>query len=445
MEARNNNSSSVRAKKIAQRTTVLVLLVALAVVAWIFLPRMFSNDGPGLADSQSRPQTVFVDLLTLEEQQVSIPIRYSGEIRAKRKTDIGFPRGGKIEKIFFDEGEFVKPTQKIAELDNRQPTARLKQLKAEMMMVTAMRDEMLQGPRTEMIQAARANVEDLEHQLENAVLDFERSVRLLEKRGISQQEHDQATYLVRTIQAKISAAQAQFEQLNTGTRAEQVDASEARLNAAIAAVELAQSDLEDCTLRAPYSGTIERRMLDEGAVVSAGTPVLSLIESDQLEFHVGIPVKLASSISDGEAMSILVGGTETKATLKSKLKSLDLATRTLKVVLSLDPSATDLGIVDGQMGQIEFQQASETRGFKIPVTAIVNDQQGLWSCYTVSKIDGKQIAKRQAIEVLYFQGDWVFVRGTISEGQTIVTSGLQRLSNGQVVKSTRSESKDEGD
>ena len=68
-------------------------------------------------------------------------------------------------------------------------------------MVTALRDEMLQGPRTEMIQAARANVEDLEHQLENAVLDFERSVRLLEKRGISQQEHDQATYLVRTIQA----------------------------------------------------------------------------------------------------------------------------------------------------------------------------------------------------------------------------------------------------
>ena len=175
-------------------------------------------------------------------------------------------------------------------------------------------------------------------------------------------------------------------------------------------------------------------MLDEGTVVSAGTPIFSLFETDHLEFHVGLPAELANTISKGQQISVKFGEIEIDAMLKSKLETLDVATLTQQIVLTFDESAVDQGIIDGQIGQVQFEQVSETKCFKIPVSAIANDQQGLWSCFTVEG-DGEQVARQQSIEVLHFDGDWVFVRGTLTEGQSIVTDGLQRISNGQRVQS----------
>ena len=423
---------------LTSRTTLTLLLAAGAVCALVFLVPALSGDrtDPGESEPESEPQIVFVNLATLHElPEMHIPIWYSGEVRAKRKTDVGFARGGKVNEVLFEEGDFVEEQTPLAILDSRQAAARLKQLQAEVNVATAVRDEMSEGPRTETIRAAKADVKDLEQQLDNAVIDLERSVRLLDKKGISQQEFDQSELAVKSLTTKIAAAKAQLDLLETGTRQEQMDASEARLAAAAAAVELAQADVDDCTLKAPFSGMIVRRMLDEGAVVDAGTPVYSLIETDHLEFHVGVSAELANTISRGQTVSVNFGKTQADATLKSKIKTLDVATLTRKIVFTFDETAAEQGIIDGQIGQIQFEQVTETKCFKIPVSAIVNDQQGLWSCYTVSKSDGQQIAKRQSIEVLHFDGDWVFVRGTLSDGESIVTDGLQRLTSGQLVQS----------
>ena len=417
------------------RTTWTLLLTVGAICALVFLFPMLSGEKTNQeAGKESEPQTVFVNLATLRElPEMHIPIWYSGEVRAKRRTEVGFARGGKVDEILFEEGDFVEEEDRLAVLGSRQAVARLKQLQAEVNVARAVRDELSEGPRSETIRSATADVKDLEQQLENAVVDFQRSTRLLAKRGISQQEFDQSELGVKSLRAKMAAARAQLELLETGTRQEQVDAAEARLAAATAAVELAQADVDDCTLKAPFSGMIVRRMLDEGAIVSAGTPLFSLMETDHLEFHVGVPAELANTISPGQKFSINFGETEADATLKSKVRTLDVATLTRKIVFALDETASEQGIVNGQIGQIQFEQVTKNKCFRIPVTAIVNDQQGLWSCYTVSKSDGEQIAKRQSIEVLHFDGEWVFVRGTLSDGQSIVTDGLQRLSSGQFV------------
>lgn len=422
---------------LTSRPVWVLILAAVAICAYLFLPGLLSGWKPESAnvEQESKAQQVFVNLAMLHElPHVEIPVWYSGEVRAKRKTDVGFARNGKVVQVLFAAGEFVQEQTPIAILDSRQATARLKQLQAEVRVATAVRDELSQGPRTETIRAAQAEVKNLEQQLENGMIDFRRSTRLLAKKGISKQEFDRSELNVKTIRTQIAAAKAQLELLETGTRQEQNDAAEARLSAAEAAVELAQADVDDCTLKAPFSGMIVRRMLDEGTVVSAGTPIFSLFETDQLEFHVGLPVELANTISKGQLIPVRFGEIEFDAMLKSKLETLDTATLTQQIVLTFDESAVDEGIIDGQIGQVRFEQVSETKCFKIPVSAIANDQQGLWSCFTVEG-DGEQVARQQSIEVLHFDGDWVFVRGTLTEGQSIVTDGLQRISNGQRVQS----------
>ena len=161
------------------------------------------------------------------------------------------------------------------------------------------------------------------------------------------------------------------------------------------------------------------------------------MESDHLEVHVGVAKSLADDLTIGQGLNVEVDGTSVSATVKTKLLTLDSSTQTQKVILTLHETAALNGIVDSQACRVEFHQTNNSRGFRVPVTAIVNDQQGLWSCFTI-EAEGrdKLLARRQSVEVLHFEGDWVFIRGTIENGQQLIANGLQRLTNGQQVELT---------
>lgn len=417
-----------------------VLIAGGALAAVFLIPQL---SGGKTEDSQeSTAQRVYVKTIPLvRNDQFTIPIWYSGEVQARRKTNVGFQRGGKVVEILCDEGDYVEHNQVIARLDSRQLTARAKQLAAETLVAKARLDELRKGPRIEAIRTAAANVDDLKHQRENAELDLERARNLRTKGAVSQQEYDQSHYLVQTLNARIDASEAQLEELKVGTRIEQVDAAEALYASAQAASELAKHDLDDCTLRAPYSGTVIQRMVDDGAVLDTGRPVVRLVESNRLELNVGLPVQLVRQLVEGQAIEVEVDGAHVSAIVKTKLLALDPMTRTQTVVLELAESAAHMGIVDSQMGRVKFETVADEEGFVLPVAAIVNDQQGLWSCFTVELEDGEHVVKRQSVEVLHFQGDFVFVRGTIQDGETIVSEGLQRLTHGLVVRLAEHEEK----
>lgn len=438
--AQTVTDSSFFAKKmtlrhfLTSRTTWGVLFLGLVAASWAFLPGVLSkSDDP--KGSVSEAQTVYVKTMVLEcRAEFKIPVWYSGEIVARRKTMLGFQRNGRIVEVTVDEGDWVNEGDVIARLDHRQLSARIKQLGAEMLVAKARLAELEAGPRQEAIRSAAANLSDLRQQRKNSQLDLERASSLLPRGAISQQEFDQVDFQVKAIDARIAAATAQLDELVTGTRVEKLQAARAGLEGAQAANELAEYDLDDCTLKAPFSGNITRRMTDEGAVVDAGQPVIELVESEHLEIHVGLPVELAHQLETDDTLSVETGKQSTDAKLRSKLSALNTATRTQKVVLTLDKTAAEKGVVDGQLGRVKFENVNQIASFKLPTSAIVNDQQGLWSCFTVEAQGQNQIARRQSIDVLHFQGDFAYVRGTLSDGQLLVTDGLQRLSNGQVVQ-----------
>jgi multidrug resistance efflux pump len=410
-----------------------IVAALLAVAAWFLLPAIGGQNEAAKTDA--KPQMVYVKTIRLEKRSdFLIPVWYTGQVRARRKTQVAFQRAGKVTEIKFDEGDSVTEGQLIALLDARQVNARMHQMSAQLLAIRARRDELKKGPRIQAIRTAQANVTDFQQQLANANLDLEREGRLLRKNAGSQQEYDRAKYSVTTLQARIDAASAQLEELKVGTRIEQVDAAEAQLESARAAAEIAEHDFDDCTLRAPFSGTITRRMIDEGAVVDSGTPVFELVESSRLELSVGLPVEICRDLNPGDSATVDVSGVKVTATLRAKRLAMDRTTRTQAAIFDLATGAATQGIVDNQMGRIKFEKSMQEAGFLIPTNAIVNDQQGLWNCYTVEERDGKTVVQRQSVEVLHFQGDFVFVRGTITEGQRVVAEGLQRLTSGQVVQ-----------
>jgi len=119
-----------------------------------------------------------------------------------------------------------------AQLQELQAGPRTQDIDAARARVAAARaqlEELQAGPRTESIDAARANIRDVEEQLELARKRSKRREELYEEGAISREQFDEAATSVRALEANLDAARSQLEELETGTRPEQLEAQKARL------------------------------------------------------------------------------------------------------------------------------------------------------------------------------------------------------------------------
>ncbi len=203
----------------------------------------------------------------------------------------------------------------------------------------------------------------------------------------------------------------------------------AGLTQARAALRSAEVAVSEAEIRAPYAGRVQARYVDEGSQVNPGQPVLQLVETVNKEAHVGLPEQLAASLAAGSSHEVIWGGQSYRATLRSVLPVVDPANRTLTAVFKFNEQAAaalPIGAV------VELALASEVagNGYWVPLTALTESDRGLWGVYVVN---GEQQLERRLVEIVHAESNRAFVRGTLSSGDRIVASGVQRLVPGQRV------------
>ena len=61
-----------------------------------------------------------------------------------------------------------------------------------------------------------------------------------------------------------------------------------RVKAQIASIDI---DIAKSKITAPFDGIVSSRLIDEGAVVAAGTPLLTVLEADRRQARIGLPLR----------------------------------------------------------------------------------------------------------------------------------------------------------
>jgi RND family efflux transporter MFP subunit len=243
--------------------------------------------------------------------------------------------------------------------------------------------------------------------------------------------------------AQLNEAQHNLDELLNGTRKEQIAAQRAvvtELDAAIADIDV---DLRKSTLKAPFDGTIARRLVDDGTVVDVGQPVFRLVEDQVLEARIGLPVHAAGRLVAESLQRVKIGGKYFQATVAGRFPEVDPATRTRTVILRLEDSAV-ADVVHGQVVRLELEETVEASGFWLPFTALSKGTRGLWTSLVLVEADKKDSTQgalfrveRRDIEVLHTQSERVLVRGTLNSGEQVVASGTHRVVPGQLVHLTK--------
>ncbi|MDJ0900306.1 MAG: efflux RND transporter periplasmic adaptor subunit [Xenococcus sp. MO_188.B8] len=383
--------------------------------------------------TQVKPLTVKTTQIQLVNSYQTVQ-SYTGEVVARLKSEVGFERSGKLVTVLIDEGDRVTPGTVLAKLDTKNLAAQHQSLIAQKAQATARLAELKNGARAEDIAAAEARVRDLEKQLELEQLKSDRRAYLYNEGAISAEQLDEVAFNSQALAERLTNAKSNLAELINGTRYEQIAAQQAvvdQLSAQIADLEIT---IAKSTLKAPFSGAISMRHVDEGTVVEAGQAILRLVSDSQPEVKIGVPINVAAKLSSGSQQIVEIGGKTYQAKVKSVLPEVDPATRTRTIVLRLAATAQ---VSPQEIARLQITQTIATEGYWLPVTALVKSERGLWSCYAIVVTDSNEAnnyqVERRLVEVLETNGEQVLVKGTLQPGDAIITEGAQRLVPGQLV------------
>jgi RND family efflux transporter MFP subunit len=395
------------------------------------------------ADETAVPSALPVQVMAVESVAGYETERtYTGEIVARRSSDLGFELGGKVVSLRVDEGDVVAVGEPIARLDTASLEAQRRELEAQVAVQLAQLQELEAGPRQQTIDAAQAAVADLQAQLELSQIQEARRLELYQGGAIARDDYDQQSFNTASLTSRLNQAQRQLDELRAGTRIEQVNAQDARIAQIQASIDSLDVQIEKSVLYAPFSGEVSRRSVDEGTVVSVGAPVVTLMEGGVIEARFGLPSDRVANLSLGSTQMIVLGagkagtaGNQTyTGTVSRILPEVDPQSRTVTVVVELPSRAA---LRSGQTVRLKQTERQSLDGVWVPSTALVPGVRGLWSLYVLgaadeAAIDTFVVAKRD-VEVLHTEGDRMLVRGTVRTGDRAIVSGIQRIVPGQRV------------
>ena len=224
-----------------------IFLLAVSFFGWQIYQRV--NSDKEIVKRGRKKIPVAVEIAPVQQATVQDIGRYSGSLYPKAAFVLAPKIGGRLEKIWVNIGDELQSGTLIAVLDDAEYKQQVSQAKAE-------------------LEVARANLLEQENALENATREHERAVALREKKSASESQLDASLSDLKAQEAKLKVAVARVAQGE-------------------AAMRVANVRLEYTRIHVPGNNNtgyrvVGERFVDEGAMLAANTPIVSIIDIGKL-------------------------------------------------------------------------------------------------------------------------------------------------------------------
>lgn len=230
-----------------------------------------------------------------------------GELASDR-VELTAEAGEPVIEILVNEGEAVVAGQVLLHQDTSRATARLAEAQAATREAQARLDELVRGPRSELIAAARANVSGAARELEFRKSEHARLQELKARNLTSAESLDRARAALDAAQANDGVRRAQLQELLTGTTIEELAQAEHAVAQASARHDLLTVDLERHSIVAPVDGIVDSRLFEVGERPNPGQPLLILLPGEQPHARVYIPEQQRVAVRVGDNVTVRVDG-----------------------------------------------------------------------------------------------------------------------------------------
>jgi RND family efflux transporter MFP subunit len=360
----------------------------------------------GVLVSQGRPVPV-------EAAEVQAPAALAGGIAvldatgyvtARREATVSFKVTGKLADVLIEEGDRVEQGQKLATLDDIDQRTQLRLAQAR-------------------LDAMQAQLGQLEAEAEQAQRDLKRQQDLNERKLTPIQTLEDA----RTRAASLAA---------------QLLAQRRQIDVAAAERQVAQVDLDNTVIHAPFTGVVVAVSAQPGEIVSpisAGggftrTGICTIVDMDSLEIEVDVNESYINRVRPGQPVSAVLDAYpdwKIPAEVIAIIPTADRSKATVKVRIALKEK--DARIVPDMGARVSFLQENEAgappRGVLVPGNAIVQRE----GKSVVFEIEGDRVQQRELPPGQAY-GDMQLIEGGLKPGARVVRNPPAELQDGMRVQ-----------
>jgi RND family efflux transporter MFP subunit len=235
--------------------------------------------------------------------------------------------------------------------------------------------------------------------------------------------------------AAFSLARLEDKNLEVASARSAVAETQASLIRSQANQKLAEINLYNAKIRAPFSGVVSKRYIDVGAYVNVGSAVVDVIDDQHLEIEASVPAKRIGGLAPGTNVSFQLetANDQNQSTLPASVRAVvpdeDPLTRTRKVRFTINLSVEERNLATNQSVVLAIPAGEERNVVSVHKDAVIN-RKGKDIVFIVE--DG--VANIRTIKLGESIGTRFVVLGGLKAGDTVVVRGNERLRPGQKVK-----------
>ncbi len=361
---------------------IRILLIVAAVILGIVGYRVVSNlmANAETAKRSSGDKTAVVTVSHAKRERIQPKFKFSGTLVPVWQADVAAKVDGRIERIFVDEGDAVAAGQALLELEQSDTRA----------------DVMI----------AKGAYIDAKTNLEKAKTDVSRYEMLYKEGAVSKESLDNMRFALENAKGKLEAAEG--------------------------ALSAADSGLFGTTVTTPRAGIIQKRYYQEGYYAKTGTALFNIADISSLLARIDIPESYVQSIYPGSVVTFTIPsmkGADKEVTGRITRISpvASLPSRTFEAEVSVDNEGRRLR--GGVYAEAVITAEPKENVLTVPLSAIVmrDDQR---TVYVVEN----GVAVRRVLETGYIGENLVEVLSGITEEDTIITGGQNKVREGGKVK-----------
>ncbi len=333
---------------------------------------------------------VEVDRVIQEKISQSVPI--IGSIKSKNIIKIMAPVNGVVDKIYVEEGQFVKKGQLLASIDS-------------------INFKLLFDIEVSNFEKAKANLENAKIEAANSQLDLKR---------------------IKALKASSAFNEAKFDKIKNSSLIGKFkkDIALKELNIAALKKQIAELNFSKSKVRATVSGVIEEKTIEIGEVANFGDQMFELVNNKNLEIFAEIPSFRASSLKVSDEIKV---ATVDNLILNGNIRAIgskeNITTRTIKLFLDFNTNDVKRNLFVGENVNLQIPVSKDALALTIHKDAILK-REGISLAYVVkgNKVEIKPIKLGEAVD-----NRFILLQG-IEQDSLVVIKGNERLRPGQEIR-----------
>ncbi|KWE50932.1 secretion protein HlyD [Burkholderia ubonensis] len=217
-------------------------------------------------------------------------------------------QSGTLTQLAVQRGQSVAANTPAFALEAVDETAALRQAQHQLAAAQAQLADLRTGKRPPEVNVTKAQLAQAVAQAGKAADQLARDERQYQAGGISAQQLDDSRTAARTTAAQVRELQSQVDVARLPGRSQQIAAQAAQVDAAQAAVAVAQWKLDQKRVAAPAAGRVYDTLYRLGEWVQAGSPVVQMLPPQNVKVRFFVPEAAVASLAPGRAVTIHCDG-----------------------------------------------------------------------------------------------------------------------------------------